>query len=367
MKKIVLIMIICFTLSCGKNKTYKNFSNATFNIEVKECDINNTRKLSDLVESIKYIPLETTEDCLIGKVSKIKYYEGKFYIYDKTTRTVFLYNEEGKFLFKYSAFGKGPFEYIKLNDMDIDSEGNCYLLETRKIIKLDKQLNPLKEIKLPFGTMRFAIHNNEIALVHLGEDEDEIQILSNKGKELTSYIPFSDIARQSELKPFTKFESDLYYKPIHCDDIFSINSDSISLHTKIHFEKPIPQNYWIDEKSYTRSSTYMGNIYYYCETKAFIFFRFMYDYKGDDGPFYTLYSKKDNSTTIYTNNIKNDCYMSKYPPLISEATTDGHFIATIEASSFYEAIKNNPELSNEMDEFTVLSNPVIALIKFKEL
>ena len=361
-------MIICFTLSCGKNKTYENFSNATFNIKVKECDINNTKKLSEIVETVKYIPLETTKNCLIGKVSKIKYHKGKFYIYDKIARTVFLYNEEGTFLFKYSAIGKGPFEYIELNDMDIDSEGNCYLLDTRKIIKLDEKLNPLKEIKLPFGTLRFAIHNNEIALVHLG-NENEIQILSNKGKELTSYIPYSGIERKAELKPFIKFESDLLYKPIHCDDIFSINSDSILLHTKIHFEKPVPQDYWIDKKSSTgiNYSTYMSSIYYYCETEAFIFFRFMYNYKGDDGPFYTLYSKKDNSTIIYTNNIKNDCYMSEYPPLISEVTTDGRFIATIDASSFYEAIKSNPELSNSMDKFTVLSNPVIALIKFKEL
>jgi hypothetical protein len=147
--------------------------------------------------------------------------------------------------------------------MDIDSEGNCYLLETRRIIKLDSNLTPLKEIALPFGTVRFAtINNNEIALVNLGR-EDEIHIISDEGKELTSYLQYSDIVRRGELKPFIKSGPNLLYKPICSDDIFKISPDSISLYTQINFEKPIPKNYWSNKKptDFLDFSMYMGDIY----------------------------------------------------------------------------------------------------------
>lgn len=355
-------------LSCNGKKTYIDLSKADYIIEVNEKDFSKTNKLSELIDSIEYIPLETSKNCLIGRVDKIKWYNDNIYVYDEIAQTVFLFNINGEFISKYDKIGKGPYEYIELNDIDIDSKGNCYLLETRKIIKLDSALNPIEEIQLPFGTLRFAIHDENIILVNYGM-EDEIHILTSNGKEITSFFPYWETERNVRSKPFIKYGSKLFYQPIHKDNIYKISSDSVSLHTKIIFEKPLPEEFWIKNNDmYKYPGMYiMNGVYIYCENESFIIFNFSYDTKQYDGPSYVLYSKKSGKSVIYTNEIENDCYLSKYPPFIDEIAEDGRFIAVIDASFFSEAMKNNQSSSIGEYEVTEMSNPVIALIKFKEL
>ncbi len=363
----LLIAIVFIVIFRNKKNENTDFNNAEYNIEIKERDINTIAKLSELIDSIEYIPLETSKNCLIGKVTKIKCFGDKLYIYDEPAQTILLYNINGKFISKYDKLGRGPFEYTNLNDFDIDPEGNCYLLETKKIIKLDSNLNPVREIQLPFGSLRFAIHNENIALLHFGT-EDEVHILTSDGKKIASYFPYWETERTVDLKPLIKFESVLLYKPINKDNIYRISSDTVSLHTNIIFEKPLPEDFWVENNElYNYPNLYMNGVYVYCENESSIFFRFDYDHNGYDGPNYVLHSKNSGKTIIYTNEIENDCYLSKYPPFISEVTNDGRFVATIDAGFFSESMKNSPDLFISKVEVTEMSNPVIAFIKFKDL
>lgn len=106
-----------------------NPTKATYVVTVKVNEIDRIQKLSQLIDSVVYIPLETSENCLIGRISKIVYSERCFYILDDTANCLFKFDESGRFLSKYDHVGKGPFEYIKLCDFNLDRTGACYVLD----------------------------------------------------------------------------------------------------------------------------------------------------------------------------------------------------------------------------------------------
>ena len=65
--------------------------------------------LSELAADIKYIPLETTDDCLINNEFYIMQYTGE----DIITSGIFHFNKEGKFLNRIGRKGQGPEEYLQ--------------------------------------------------------------------------------------------------------------------------------------------------------------------------------------------------------------------------------------------------------------
>lgn len=77
--------------------------------------------------SIEYIPLETNDSSLIGKISKIIFCNDRFYIFDQVGKKVVLFNRKGEFLKSIHKVGQGPGEYTDPYDMDVDDEGNVYL------------------------------------------------------------------------------------------------------------------------------------------------------------------------------------------------------------------------------------------------
>ncbi len=65
--------------------------------------------LSELASDIRYVPLETTDDCLINNEFYIMQYTGE----DIITSGIFHFDKNGKFLNKIGNKGQGPEEYLQ--------------------------------------------------------------------------------------------------------------------------------------------------------------------------------------------------------------------------------------------------------------
>jgi hypothetical protein len=73
-------------------------------------------KLSDIAESIEYIPLETTNKSLIGPVTNPQHYvisDNYILIYCPLSAQIYLFNRKGKFMALVGREGQGPGEYLK--------------------------------------------------------------------------------------------------------------------------------------------------------------------------------------------------------------------------------------------------------------
>lgn len=135
MKTITYYIILLFILySCSNRSDYKR-NTCAIPVNITQ---ENVLKMSDFIESVQYIPLETSDSSLIGEVSDIFPLEDKIAIIDKRhTHSIYFYDYNGKFLYKINKQGAGPGEYVKISSVDVDEKENrIYLYDTslRKIL-----------------------------------------------------------------------------------------------------------------------------------------------------------------------------------------------------------------------------------------
>lgn len=109
-------------------------------IEIDDHLFNNKKSdYSSLFDSFKVIKLETNEHSLMGRITKIEFYNNRFYILD-TSRILYVFNNEGKFLNKLSRQGYGPEEYIELRDFYVCRNGDIKILTYNKIVTYSPEM-----------------------------------------------------------------------------------------------------------------------------------------------------------------------------------------------------------------------------------
>jgi hypothetical protein len=121
--KLLLVLSISFCVSGCSNLKEKELVKLSSNFETIIIDTNVVSlKVSEISKSITYVPLETKETNLIGKIDKIQYFEGVIFILDKRiSKSIFLFDKEGKFLYQKKA-GTGDMKRItSIADFAIDN------------------------------------------------------------------------------------------------------------------------------------------------------------------------------------------------------------------------------------------------------
>lgn len=84
-------------------------------------------KLSEVAKSVRVIPLETTEECLLGTDLKIYYGEEYIFVCDQRQPGAFYrFSKDGKFLNKIGCSGEGPEEYIRSLSFSVDEDKKSF-------------------------------------------------------------------------------------------------------------------------------------------------------------------------------------------------------------------------------------------------
>lgn len=103
--------------------------------------------LSEVASDIRYIPLETNAESVIGNVWNLKFSKGKIYISDNKY-TISIFTEEGKFVKKFSRVGRGPEEYVDISTFQVnDTDGGIEIMDrSGRIIRYDSEGNFIEVI-----------------------------------------------------------------------------------------------------------------------------------------------------------------------------------------------------------------------------
>ena len=87
----------------------------------------NIVKLSTIIDSIYYLPLETDDRYLIGNIDKLIVTDVFFYVIDKDINpSIFCFNKKGEFIRKIGNRGASIWEYISITDVNVYHE-NVYI------------------------------------------------------------------------------------------------------------------------------------------------------------------------------------------------------------------------------------------------
>ena len=110
---ILFLLSIFLTVSCVNNKEDLSLKIIPLENTVEKFNILN---LSNYTAEIKYIPLETNDSVLIGRILQISYENGKFLIRSTSSfmSECFLFDIKGNFCSKIGNHGQGPDDYLGL-------------------------------------------------------------------------------------------------------------------------------------------------------------------------------------------------------------------------------------------------------------
>ena len=123
--KYILILLLVFFCSCFRsNRTtfseteIKTFTDGSFvyypirdNKITADLDHPQNVSLFDYFSHIEMIPLETRDDVLIGRLTKVIYHQNIYYTFCQQQFIVQAFDETGKFIRQIGKRGKGPGEY----------------------------------------------------------------------------------------------------------------------------------------------------------------------------------------------------------------------------------------------------------------
>jgi len=101
---------------------------------------------SEFIKSIKYVPLETTPNSIVGNISNIIVENGKIYVSDDKN-IINIFDINGKYLNTLNRIGRGPEEYRRFLDFAVSSTGDLFLVSPEQgILKYDANLKFIKTV-----------------------------------------------------------------------------------------------------------------------------------------------------------------------------------------------------------------------------
>lgn len=165
MKAIIYTMIICYVIvSAGcKNKkeeeVFKDYPTIKLDLSNEPVFIKPDSLLGEKV----IIPLETTDESIIGEINKLEIVHDTLYILDDDQDMIFLFDKTGKYITRIADIGRGPEEYLYIDDFHIDGD-IIYVIAggNQKVFCYDLQGKFLSSFSTEFSANRIATDSNYI-------------------------------------------------------------------------------------------------------------------------------------------------------------------------------------------------------------
>ncbi len=368
-------------------------------------------KASDFGKSIQYIPLETTDESLIGNAPQIMIIKDKIIVITDKQCMAF-HKDSGKFITKIGHIGDDPEAYSNTHCWGDEENGLLYFLrQPNQLIayntsgeykgKIDIQIQAMMPSYFVFsGSSIVGALNNELltgensiviynyngepidsvpnTLTDLGNIMDNItgmsvirssMIYGNYSKNGVIDISYSnDKVLKTSLgnEVLWKYDNDIYYKELFMDTIYKLKDNNLEKHMIFN----TGSWYWPEnERTNAENSNRRLIISYVNETKNDVFFQCIQGFYGDVIVYNGLFNKKTRVTKLakYSDMIKDD--ITNFLPFqIYTTSAENEYASIIEAPDAIEWLEDNPDAEKTkelsfLNNLTDDMNPIVVVIK----
>jgi len=241
--KIISFIFLAFTFSfCNKQKiiNQKNTPILTVNLEKKS-----KVSIFDLFKKIEIIPLETTKDDLIKSISKIEYYNQKYYVLDRETSSLFCFDMNGNYMGNIGQMGKGPEDYYSAYDFLIDKNNNTIVILSQigSMYFYDlakRKLTDKVQLKNgPSNYQRFAMLNDDIFVFFTFSLEEKSQLFLFSRKQnrfINSFFKENETLSLFSNMVFYTFDDKVFFSKPFDNNIYTITESGMDISYTWNFE-----------------------------------------------------------------------------------------------------------------------------------
>ncbi|MDR1156625.1 MAG: DUF4934 domain-containing protein [Bacteroidales bacterium] len=420
LKLLLTSIVLLFLFSC-KNPENKEMDSKVIDIEHALQNLAHL-KVSDFGKTIRYIPLETTDDGLIGRNPVVKVLKSHIVIEYSRDHCLLFNKEDGRFIAKIGHSGQDPkaftnnfawtdekeeFLYFERRPNQLiryDMKGNfcdkikfsssglasCYLITDSEIIGYFDGINSFFDEINSFGQCALGIFDKEGNLkdtipsffpkTQVASD-DIVSINIFRGNTLYDkygnwtragavIMDYKNDARQiiaANAARIWKNNETIRIKEDFIDTLYTVSAGkfipSIAFHTgKYHW--PIEEK---TNKKHTNERIFIADI---SENNELVFFQSIMGMHSDSPVLYNgLYDKKTGETKLgkHSDGIEDD--LTLFMPFSSLGmSTVGEFVSLVEAGDVMEWLENHPKaINNEqlsfLKELDGEMNPIVILIE----
>ncbi len=162
-----------------------------------------TTNIGDLIDDFEIIPLETTENNVIGLVGQIEVMNDNLMVSDKQSRKIFAFDRQGNFKHAVGKVGKGPGEYVSFSGFTTTPDKSALVvnyMEKRSLMYYSPDGNFIKMSKVPIKGHLVAFINDSTIAVHSGrmgyngdsESYFELWMTNELGKVIDSLFNYHE-------------------------------------------------------------------------------------------------------------------------------------------------------------------------------
>lgn len=382
-------------ITVNKNDWSRRTSNLTPKQIRIETEDNLNIKTSELFISVRYVPLETRNDIVIGEVDKIVTTDNKIFLMDsKKAKAVYAFDKNGKFLNKIGNSGIGPGEYYFPQDMEVDEDNKEVFIfngNQKKIFHYSFNGEYKGVTKLPVYCYGFAIDSLKNFILYAGNYPNR-HLGSLSGKFLYKINQAGNIIGLSEdfpnhLKGQTIFGVDknlsgenglLSVCNIFSDTIYSITQHAIVPQFFINYggnalDADYVGSHATDEIWKTKKFHYLGT---HLQSNNFLIFNYTKFFDGKGRREVTcIFNKESLELKQFEISTRDDGIVGiiRMMELHGDMVT-GYFFPSEVLMALEKADKNGWDLPEELIELDIMKkirsmemtdNPIIVFYKLK--
>ena len=283
------------------------------------------------IDSCVFVLLETSVESIVGEVTQLQTFDGNYFILDKQTRKVKVFDSTGKYLFDVGTIGGGPGEYTSINAFVVNPiEQKIALFDPMRTAVHEYTLNgvflqTVTHHQREFSHFQRLIYAGDVIYCFSGinwQENTTFSVISSNDYSVQDRIRQYPVKPNQQLgfspmdNPFSLVDESLYYVSLFSDTIYKYESGIEMPYMLIETGKPnIPTDYlanrnlksepvqaffdvWRDD-NYSAGFTEIG------KTDRFVLAGFKFGEAGYGGsiagkPFY-LYDKKKNECFFVNN------------------------------------------------------------------
>lgn len=154
-----LAMMLLVAVSCSDKKSAPDSNEIFVDFKSESPMVINSPEdnfnYSDYIDSVVYVPLETTDDCLVGEFTDMHFVNDRIFV--KSGFSIFIFGKDGKFISKISRRGRGHGEYNNMAGWDVNPSNNeisIYSNADETVYVYSIQGNFLRSVRLGEGIHR---------------------------------------------------------------------------------------------------------------------------------------------------------------------------------------------------------------------